>query len=181
MRELTIDSSKANLLGLAWLIPLLLLFGLPFYFLWHDSINFHNEIRALKSNLFIILLVLLVLMAVHELLHALAYLILTGGDYKSISFGIIWKNLTPYCHYAKPISVRVYRFAVLTPGIITGVFPLIYALTTGSFIVFAFGIIFLLGALGDFMILWIIRKEKPNTMIKDHPEEIGCIIIEDDI
>ena len=180
MRKLTIDSSKANLLGLAWLIPLLLLFGLPFYFLWHDSINFHNEIIALKTNIFIILLVLLGFMAVHELLHALAYLLLTGGDYKSISFGIIWKNLTPYCHYAKPISVRVYRIAVIAPGIVTGLFPLIYALFTGSFSIFALGILFLLGAIGDFMILWIIRKEKPNTIIKDHPDEIGCIIIEED-
>ncbi len=180
MRKLTIDSNKANLIGIIWLIPIVILFGLPFYFLWHETIDFHTEIIMLKANIFTILFVLLVFIVVHELLHALAYLILTKGDYKNISFGIIWRNMTPYCHYSKPVSILQYRIAVVLPGIITGVIPLIYAMITGNFSVFAFGIIFLLGAIGDFIILWIIRKEKAETMIKDHPDEIGCIILEDD-
>ena len=180
MRKLTIESTKANLMGVLFLLPAVLLFGLPFYYLWHDSINFHAEIIMLKANIFTSLLVLLVFMVVHELLHALAYLILTQGDYKNISFGIIWKNMTPYCHYAKPISVLQYRIAVITPGILTGVLPLIYALAIGDFIVFAFGILFLLGAIGDFIILWIIRNERPKTMLKDHPDEIGCIIMDNE-
>jgi len=180
MRKLTIESSKANLLGLMFLIPAILLFGLPFYYLWHQQIDFQSEILMLKSNIFTILLVLLLFMAIHELLHALAYLILTRGDYKNISFGIIWKNFTPYCHYANPISVFQYRIAVITPAVFTGFLPLIYALFVGDFKVFAFGIIFIMGAIGDFIILWIIRNEASKTMLKDHPEEIGCIILDSD-
>ncbi|RLD65380.1 MAG: DUF3267 domain-containing protein [Bacteroidetes bacterium] len=179
MRQLTIESTKANLMGIVFLLPVVLLFGIPFYFLWHQSIDIHNEIQFLRANVFWILLVLVIGIAIHELLHGLAYLILTKGDFKNISFGILWKDLTPYCHYSQVISVKQYRIAVLLPGVITGLFPLVIALLNGSFPTLILGMLFTLGAIGDLVILWIIRKEKSNTMIKDHPDKIGCIILED--
>ncbi|MCK5857089.1 MAG: DUF3267 domain-containing protein [Bacteroidales bacterium] len=179
MRELTIDSSKANLLGLAFLIPVGLFAGVPFYLLWHQSIDLFAEIVFLKSELVWALLVLLSFVAVHELLHALAYIILTNGDYKNIKFGVIWKDMTPYCHYNKSIAMSKYRVALATPGLITGIIPLFVSLTTGDFLLFILALFLTLGAVGDFIILWISRKEKSSSIVKDHPEKIGCIIIEE--
>ena len=176
MHELTIQSEKANILAVAFLFPFVIITGLPFYFLWHDAINFNTEIQILREDIFYLLLLSLVFMAIHELLHALAYLLLTKGDFRNIKFGIIWKNLTPYCHYKRPVKIWQYRIAVVTPGIITGVIPLIISMFNGSVSVFLLGLFFSLGALGDFMILWLIRNESANTIVQDHPEKIGCVI-----
>jgi hypothetical protein len=180
MRELTIDSYKANLMGIVFMLPVAVLFAIPYYFLWHQSIDIHNEIVYIKSQIYWVLAIAIIGIIFHELLHGLAYVVLTKGDFKNISFGIIWQNLTPYCHYSKEISIKQYRIALITPVIPTGIIPLIIALFTGNFLIFIFGVLFTLGAIGDFMILWILRKEKAETIIKDHPDEIGCIIIEDD-
>ena len=179
MRELTIESYKANFMGMLLLLPIVLLFGIPFYYLWHQSIDIYYEIHFLKCNIFWVLMILGFGIAIHELLHGLAYLLLTKGDYKNLSFGIIWKDLTPYCHYAMPVSVMQYRIAVLSPSILLGFLPLIISLFIGSFPILILGILFTLGAIGDFIILWIIRKENNSTIVQDHPDKIGCIILED--
>ena len=178
MRELTIESDKANGIAMAFLVPVAVVSGIVFFYLWHDSIDLHHEIMLLKKHTFAGLFILVFFVIIHELLHALAYLFLTKGDFKSISFGIIWKNLTPYCHYSKAISMRQYRIAVALPGLITGIIPLIISMSIGSFSLLVFALLFTLGAMGDFSILWISRKEKSNTMLKDHPDKIGCIILD---
>jgi len=179
MRELTIDSGKANLWALLFFVPIGILFGLPFYFLWHQNINLYVEIIMLKEHIFYVLMLLLGFMLLHELLHALAYLILTKGDFRNISFGLIWKNMTPYCHYKKPINISKYRIAVFAPGFLTGLIPLSISLANGSFELFIGALFFTLGALGDFMILWLLRKEHSQVLIQDHPEKIGCIVLDD--
>jgi hypothetical protein len=39
-----------------------------------------------------------------------------------------------------------------------------------------FGVFFTAAAAGDFMIIRLIIKEKPNVYILDHPDEVGCYI-----
>ena len=43
---------------------------------------------------------------------------------------------------------------------------------------FVFGFFFTFAAGGDFLILWLLRKEKDTYMVQDHPKKIGCIIQE---
>lgn len=181
MRELTIDSYKTNIMAVVFLLPAVLLFATPFYYLWHQSVDILFEIQFLKSHLPWLFMVLIIGVILHELLHALAYVFLTKGDTKNIRFGFIWKSLTPYCHYSQVVSVRQYRIALLIPALILGLLPLNFAFVSGNFTVFVFGVFFLLGAIGDLSIIWILRKEKFDTMLKDHPDEIGCIILDDEL
>lgn len=178
MRELTINSSKANLYGLLFAIVFAPIMSLAFYYLWHDSINLLEEIQHLKRNLLWIFVIVLLAMVLHESLHALAWLALTKGDYKNISFGLIWRNLTPYCHYSKVVTIIQYRIALITPGILTGIIPFIIALSLGSFPILFFALLFTFGAVGDFIILWLIRHEKPSALVQDHPDKIGCQMID---
>jgi hypothetical protein len=41
--------------------------------------------------------------------------------------------------------------------------------------VLIFGIIFTIATAGDFMVLWMLRKEK-STLVFDHPSKIGFIV-----
>lgn len=177
MRELTINSGKANLYGLLFAILFVPIMSLPFYYFWHDSINLLEELQHLKENLLWIFVIVLLAMVLHESLHALAWLVLTKGDYKNISFGVIWRNITPYCHYAKTVTIREYRIALIAPGILTGFIPFVISLFLGSFPLLFFALLFTFGAAGDFIILWLIRNEKSTAQVKDHPDEIGCLMI----
>jgi hypothetical protein len=178
MKLLTIESGKANMLGLLYSLPAILLFGGLYFLLWHQQTDLLQELKAIKSNSTFALLLVILFVVFHELLHALAYLVLKKGDYKNIRFGIIWRSLTPYCHYARPVKVWQYRVALALPGIVLGVLPLTYALATGNFPLFVFALMMTLGALGDLLILLLLRKEPANALVKDHPKDIGCIILE---
>jgi hypothetical protein len=59
-----------------------------------------------------------------------------------------------------------------------GIFPLLISIISGSVWVFWFGMLFTISAAGDFLILWIIRKVEPETMVEDHPTRAGCYICE---
>jgi hypothetical protein len=41
-----------------------------------------------------------------------------------------------------------------------------------------FGLLYTTAAGGDFLVLWILRNIKPNTLVEDHPTNAGCYIIE---
>ena len=177
MIEHTISAGKANAIGAIVAILFFPLMVWPFYSLWHDSINLMLEVHSLQGNIFWLLLIMLFAMILHELIHGLAWLILTKGNYKGIKFGLIWKYMTPYCHYQKPVFIWQYRIALLAPGLLIGIIPYGFSLFVGSFPSLLFSTLFTFGAIGDFIILWLIRHEKSNTKVQDHPDKIGCIIL----
>jgi hypothetical protein len=54
----------------------------------------------------------------------------------------------------------------------------VISLFTGDILLFFFGFLYTTAAGGDFLILWIIRNVKPNTLVEDHPSNAGCYIFE---
>lgn len=62
------------------------------------------------------------------------------------------------------------------PGILIGVFPAIASLFNGSLMLLILGVIFISAAAGDFMVMWILRKESMESLVQDHPSEPGCFI-----
>ena len=44
----------------------------------------------------------------------------------------------------------------------------------------AYGLFFTLAAGGDFLVAWMIRKQKKEDLIQDHPDRIGCLMLEKD-
>jgi Putative zincin peptidase len=95
---------------------------------------------------------------------------------KSIRYGVLWKYLTPYCHCKEPLFVRHYIVGAIMPGIVLGFVPCIAAILNGNLMLLEFGLLFTYGAGGDFMIYNLIRKEKKDTLVQDHPSKMGCII-----
>ncbi|MCD6048644.1 MAG: hypothetical protein K0Q55_47 [Verrucomicrobia bacterium] len=131
--------------------------------------------RAIDILLFFIGLPLLI--AFHEAVHALAWMLYGKLPMKAFEFGIIWRGFMPYCHCKEPMTVRVYRFGALMPLLVTvPVFigSLFFHPAGWTALLTAFS---LSGCLGD---VWLFQKLNPikrDDLVLDCPDEAGCDVI----
>ena len=84
--------------------------------------------------------------------------------------------LTPYCHCKEPLMVKHYILGAIMPAFVLGIIPAIIAIIIGNFGLLLFGSFFTLAAIGDFMVIYILRNEKKDDFVLDHPSEAGCYI-----
>ena len=178
--KLVIDLAWANIFGLILIIPIVLIFGVPFFFIWKSELlNMQDIMKIILDNnikFLIFIFVLLLGIVVHELIHGVFFAVFAKKGFKSIKFGVLWKKVTPYCHCKEPIKVKHYIVGVIAPAIILGVIPSITSLFTGSIWLLIFGMVLTLAACGDLLAINLLRKEKPNDYVEDHPSEVGCFI-----
>jgi hypothetical protein len=180
---LTFDLMKANLYAIFSIIPILILYGVPFVLLWRNTFskvalkNFIAEFTlGIWGNFVSILLVMTIGIIVHELIHGITWAMYAKNSFKSIKFGVLWKALTPYCHCSEPLKVKHYITGGIMPAIILGFLPFVYSLFTGNALWLFFGIFFTMSAVGDFLIVNLVRKENMNSLVLDHPSEVGCYV-----
>jgi hypothetical protein len=120
---------------------------------------------------FIVLIALTIGIILHEL-HGITWAKYTKDGFKSIRFGVLWKFLTPYCHCKEPL-VKHY--------IIGGLCQLLSWGFSCFIILYHWQCILLIleyfsqWPFGDFMIIFI-SKENKNSLVLDHPSEVGCYI-----
>ena len=172
-----IDIVKANNIGLKLLIPTILIYGLPFYLIWKDSISFKDLFSAGSGWVFLKwLTIFLAGIVAHELVHGITWALFAKKGFSSIKFGVLWKYITPYCHCKEPLQIRHYLIGAITPFIFVGLLPAVYAIITGSINWLLFGIFYTVGAVGDFLIIKLLLPEKRNDYALDHPSEAGCYV-----
>ena len=179
--KLTIDLVWANVFGVLILIPIGLLFGLPFYFIWKPQLDIKQYLDSagpLGAGLgFLLIFGILILgIVLHELIHGIIWAKFAKEGFKSIKFGVLWEMLTPYCHCKEALNVRQYIIGAIAPAIILGIIPSIIAIMTGNLGLLIFGMLFTMAAGGDFLIINLIRKESSSDLVQDHPSEAGCFI-----
>ena len=179
--KLTIDLVWANVFGILILIPIGLLFGLPFYFIWKPQLDIKQYLDSagpLGAGLgFLLIFEILILgIVLHELIHGIIWAKFAKEGFKSIKFGVLWEMLTPYCHCKEALNVRQYIIGAIAPAIILGIIPSIIAIMTGNLGLLIFGMLFTMAAGGDFLIINLIRKESSSDLVQDHPSEAGCFI-----
>ena len=180
---LTFDLMKANLYAIFSIIPVLILYGVPFVLLWRNTFSkvalksfIHEFTLGIWGNFVSILLVMTIGIIAHELIHGITWAMYTKNGFKSIKFGVLWKVLTPYCHCSEPLKVKHYITGAIMPAIILGFLPFVYSLFTGNALWLFFGIFFTMSAVGDFLIVNLVRKENMNSLVLDHPSEVGCYV-----
>ena len=176
-RRVTIDIVKANVFGLAVLVVSAIVFLVPFFFIWRGSPV--ERMMGTYVGLLIFSVGVLVGIVVHELIHGLTWACFAKSGWKSISFGVMWKMLTPYCHCSEPMSIHHYMWGAMMPCVILGVIPAVLSLFVGNLLLLAFGVIFIAGAAGDIWMTLLLTKEKPNSLVLDHPSEAGFYIIDE--
>ncbi|NDJ52206.1 MAG: DUF3267 domain-containing protein [Chloroflexi bacterium] len=119
---------------------------------------------------------ILVGIIIHEGLHAFGFM-LGGAKVRDIQFGIILEALAPYAHSRVPLRARSYAFAVLLPGLLTGLIPSLLALALGDVWLLWFGSFMFGAAVGDALILYLLTRESGNPLVLDHESQAGYYLV----
>lgn len=112
---------------------------------------------------------------IHEGLHALG-MVATGTPTSSISFGAKWRQGIVYIHCDRPMSLGAYRFTLLLPVVVTGLLPAVVAVVIGLHWIAVYSALMIVSAVGDMEMVWRLRDLPAETMVRDHPDELGCEI-----
>lgn len=185
--KLTIDLIRANIYSLLIALPLGLIYGIPYGLIWHNQFTLDNLKEIVvrldhnhDMNPVVVLIVFFVVFTIgiiaHELIHGIVWAVYAKNGFKSIKFGVMWKMLTPYCHCKEALTIKQYVIGAIMPAIILGFLPAIYGIVIGNIGWLLFGLMFSIAASGDFMIVWLLRKENMNDYVQDHPTEAGCYV-----
>lgn len=167
--KITFDVAKANLYALFMIIPITLIFALPYYLIWQ---NFRYD----SVDLILVLIIIIAGTILHELIHAITWAIFAKTGLRAIKFGIRWKLLNPYCHCKDLLLVKHYRLGTILPGILIGICPAVLSIIIGNPVILIIGIVFTMAAGGDFIMIYLLRNQDKNTLVYDHPTEAGCYI-----
>ncbi|MBR5061070.1 MAG: DUF3267 domain-containing protein [Prevotella sp.] len=177
-RKVAIDIVKANVFAVVILVVSAIVFLVPFFMIWKGRKPI-GELIGGFGDWGITLILFIMGIVVHELIHGITWAYFTKSGWKSISFGVIWKLLTPYCHCDEPMHIHGYMMGAMMPCIVLGVIPAVIALFIGYLPLLAWGIVFIAAAAGDIWMTWLLTKENPKSLVLDHPSEAGFYIIDD--
>lgn len=176
--DLSVSMAKANIYSLLFAIPLAGLMSLLFIARWSGQ-SFADGFEAYLGNLPIFFLTFVLGIIIHELIHGFAWMLAGKKPFSAIKFGFQVSSLTPYAHCKEPLYVNAYRIGTLMPGLLLGIFPALVSIIIGNGWLMAFGIVFIVAAGGDFLILWLIRNVSSNQLVEDHPSQAGCYILDE--
>lgn len=176
-RKVAINIVSANVFSIVLLIVSGVVFIVPFYLIW-GSAGWESGRSIFGFAGLWLLIAFLIGVVVHELLHGITWACYAKGGWKSISFGVMWKMLTPYCHCNEPMSVKAYLAGALMPLLVLGIIPAVVSLIVGSIPLLAWGILFIAAASGDIWMSWLLTKEDPESTILDHPTEAGFYVFD---
>ena len=174
-KKVSINLVAANIFALLLFAGSAVAFGVPFALIWPWS-TISAHLNGVSANAFVIALVVGVFL--HEGIHGLTFALFNRGGFRHVSFGVIWKYLTPYCHYSKPMSRNRYIAGAIAPFLVLGLVPSVWARCCGNAFLLAFGIIYISAAAGDLWMVWLILKESPKSLILDHPSEAGFYVLD---
>ena len=186
MKEYILSGRQVNLYGLIFVVPVLLLAGVPYIIIWYEpgeswhdvffSIIYRNHAileQAIDMKWWLLLL-LLTGIVLHELIHGVCMAVSSRNGWKSVSFGFNLKAFAPYAHCKEPLTPNAYRLSLIMPGIVLGDIPVLISWFTGNILFLFFGILFYWAASGDVIVLWLSRNIT-DGMLQDHPDKIGFI------
>jgi hypothetical protein len=176
--EATVSMVHANLVSLVVLVVALLLFVLPHRWIWAGDPAVLGGTPTLLSFALIILIFLLAIV-MHELLHAIGFMLAGKVPLSSISFGVLWKALAPYAHCHASMTVSAYRVSVALPGVVLGLIPGLLGVVFDSELLALMGALMTGAAGGDLAILLVLRSVPGDALVRDHPSLPGCQILKE--
>ncbi len=176
MKDLSVSTLSANLFAIPIVLISIICIICPFILIW-DWQTFTLGFLSIYLALPYFIIAFILGAFLHEVLHAVGFLIFGKLKPSQVKIGIIWKYITPYAHCKIPLKASVYRIALILPAILLGIIPSIIALISGKSWLIIYGTLFTILAGGDILVFFIIRKVGNNELVKDHPQRCGCHII----
>lgn len=122
----------------------------------------------------VVLVCFVILVPVHEALHAVGLRIFAQVQWCHIRFGVMWRGLMPYCHCAVPISIRAYRRMALLPLWVTGSLSIALLLVFAADCFGAFAGFAVAACVGDVWLVCKLRGFADTLLVQDSASEIGC-------
>ncbi len=176
--DLTISIVKANLFVFLLAIPVVGIGVL--LFAWKNPISL---LTPNPKGSFLFFVLFFVLIVAHELIHGLTWSLYAEHHFKDIEFGFMKEYLTPYCTCTTPLLKSHYIMGALMPCIVLGILPMAIGILLGSHFLFWTGIVMILAAGGDIMIVMKLLAYKSQSgaeeiLIYDHPTQAGSVIFE---
>lgn len=163
--------SKASIKGVLLCAPIIALFYFLYILKW-DKLE-HTFYELSIPILFSVILSTIP----HELLHGLGWGIFCKEKFKSIRFGFMKSNGTPYCNCKEPLKFKGYLFGAILPIMILGILISIISIVTGNSLLWWFGIANIFIASGDLAIISDVLKHiRRNGVFLDHPTECGFLV-----
>lgn len=167
--------AAATLLGLLLAAPIVAAL-LALHARVHGSAALDAGLNALLGRLAIGLPALAFGIVVHELVHAVTWVVVGRGRWSRVHFGWQWRGLAPFAHYSDPLPAAAYRLGAAAPLIVLGIIPSLLGTLMGWGAVAAFGWLLVVGASGDLCVLWLLRGVSPGALVSDHPTRAGCLV-----
>ena len=99
----------------------------------------------------------------------------TGKDRRALHWNTDWKSLGFLVK--KPLLLKYYRIALLTPFVLIGLLPFIHGLCTGNDVCFCIGVFCIVGSGADCYYFWTLRSFNGNDKIVDGDESLSATII----
>ena len=175
-RDLTIGVIRANGMAVLIMLPFAAAAG------WlYASVHPSGGIPFSSGSILALLAAFFVLAVVHEGIHGLTWGLLAETGFRAISFGVIWKALTPYCTCQQPLKKWQYILGGLMPTLVLGFGLAIAATAAGRFWLFLLAECLIFGGGGDFYIIWKLLRYRPQgrtVLCYDHPYECGLVVFE---
>ncbi|KXK15545.1 MAG: hypothetical protein UZ14_CFX002000566 [Chloroflexi bacterium OLB14] len=176
--DLSVSMLKANLYTLLFALPIGFLLSWFYVARWGFE-NLTLGFASFFTNLFYFLITFVFGIVTHEVIHAVTWMIAGKKPFSAIKFGFLWTSLTPYAHCKEPLKVNAYRIGTAMPAILLGLLPSLVAILNGNSWLIIFGVIFVIAAGGDMLILWLLRNVEKNKFVEDHPTQAGCYVLDE--
>ena len=190
-RKVIFSKEQIHTFSKTFLLYNIIVIGIPFGLIWGGGIfdEFQNRVVKLINEsywtflldwsivYFKLILSFCAGIIMHELIHALVFLIFSKKGLNSIKFGFIEKPFTPYVHCSSVLPIWAYRIGIIMPGLILGILPAILGMINGSFNMILFGLIFTAVAGGDLMLFKATLAYDGKMKIRDLPEDMGFEIV----
>ena len=174
--DLTVGIVFANAVSIFLMLPfvVLLYYG---YFL----VNGYERRPVSVGGALLFIALLLLLTALHEGIHAITWAAFAKGHFLSISFGIIWSTLSPYCTCAETMKRRQYVLGAAMPTLVLGFGLGAASVAFGSWFLTHLAALMLISGGGDFLIILKVLSHPSGgkqAVYCDHPYECGAEVFE---
>jgi len=167
---------KLNIMAVLLTLAALYLVTLLYSAVWNEKVTAGKIFDVSGISFPAIVAVIVIGIILHEMIHGFFFSLFTLKGMRSVKIGVLWKKLTPYCHCKEPVKRYHFIIATIAPMIILGIIPLSFGFVMKNFLLLQFGIVFVIAALGDIMLISLLIKEKNNSLIYDLPDEVGFAV-----
>lgn len=174
--DLQVSIVWANVMVLLMTIPIMAA-GIILMNIVHPGLSYRSSLPGMMT----VLIGFMVLIVVHELVHGLTWSLFAENGLKDIEFGFMKKYLTPYCTCSTPLKKSGYICGALMPLLVLGQIPTVVAIVIGSVPLLYLGLLMILSAGGDILIVIKLLRYKSQAeeiLIYDHPTQAGSVVFE---